>query len=241
MKSKNAFPEGTDIDDVVEFYTQCCSMESDSNTLSIIAATLANGGVCPLNGERVLSSKTVQNCLSLMNCCGMNDFSGQFAYKVGLPAKSGVSGGIMLVVPGKMGIVSYSPLLDNNSNSVRGVKFCDEMSERLQYHIFQKSNCVTGVTHANCATHTEEDLIHFCAIGDLASVKRLDFVGCDLDQADYDGRTPLHLAASNGHYQIVKYLLESGLKNLNSKDRHKNTPMDDAKIGKHSEIHTIIG
>ena len=121
MKSKNAFPETTEIDDVVEFYTQCCSLESDSNTLSIMAATLANGGICPLNGERVLSSKTVQNCLSLMNCCGMNDYSGQFAYQVGLPAKSGVSGGIMLIIPGKMGICTYSPLLDQNGNSVRGV------------------------------------------------------------------------------------------------------------------------
>jgi glutaminase len=59
MKAKKAFPEGTDIEDIVEYYTHCCSMESDSDTLSIIAATLANGGICPLNGERVLSSKTV--------------------------------------------------------------------------------------------------------------------------------------------------------------------------------------
>lgn len=76
MSSTKAFEEGTDVNDVVELYTQCCSLECDSDTLSIIAATLANGGICPLNGERVLSSKTVQNCLSLMNCCGMNDYSG---------------------------------------------------------------------------------------------------------------------------------------------------------------------
>lgn len=131
MKSKQAFPENTDIDDVVEFYTQCCSLETDTDTLSIIAATLANGGICPLNGERILSSETVKNCLSLMNCCGMNDYSGQFAYQVGLPAKSGVSGGIMLIVPGKMGICTYSPLLDGNANSVRGLQFCELFSERL--------------------------------------------------------------------------------------------------------------
>lgn len=103
----------------------------------------------------------------------------------------------MLVIPGKMGICSYSPLLDNNSNSLRGEYFCNEISDRLQYHIFQKSNCVTIVPTHYC---NEESLINFCAIGDLASVKRLDFVGCDLDHADYDGRTALHLASSNGHY-----------------------------------------
>jgi glutaminase len=76
MKSKKAFPEGVDIKKVLEFYFQICSLQCNTDTMSIIAATLANGGVCPLTNERVLSTKTVQDVLSIMNSCGMYDYSG---------------------------------------------------------------------------------------------------------------------------------------------------------------------
>ena len=88
--------------------------------------------------------------------------------------------------------------------------------------------------------NAQESLQHYCAIGDLSSVKRLDFMGHCLDNPDYDGRTPLHLAASNGHYRVAKYLLDSGLKNVNPLDRYKNTPMDDARRGKHIEIQSLL-
>lgn len=80
MQAKDAFPEGTNVDKTLEFYFMCCSLESDTDRLSIVAATLANNGICPLTGERVLSSNTVRETLSIMNCCGMYDFSGQFAF-----------------------------------------------------------------------------------------------------------------------------------------------------------------
>ena len=121
MRSKNAFPPNTDITDVLEFYFQICSLQTDCETMSIIAATLANGGVFPSTGERVLRSETVQQCLSVMNSCGMYDYSGEFAFKIGLPAKSGVSGAIMIIVPGLMGICTFSPNLDSYGNSTRGV------------------------------------------------------------------------------------------------------------------------
>ena len=80
--------------------------------MSVIAATFANGGVNPLTNERILSANTVKDVLSMMNSCGLYDYSGEFAFKVGVPAKSGVSGAIMSIVPGVMGFCTYAPPLD---------------------------------------------------------------------------------------------------------------------------------
>ena len=104
--------------------------------MSVIAATLANGGVCPVTGERVLKSETVKNCLSLMNSCGMYDYSGEFAFKVGLPAKSGVCGAVMTIVPGLMGVCTFAPPLDKYGNSEKGVQFSIEMSKKFALHYF---------------------------------------------------------------------------------------------------------
>ncbi|KAG8558639.1 hypothetical protein GDO81_017074, partial [Engystomops pustulosus] len=101
---------------------------------SVMAATLANGGFCPITGERVLSPESVRNTLSLMHSCGMYDFSGQFAFHVGLPAKSGVSGGILLVVPNVMGLMCWSPPLDKLGNSVRGIQFCQDLVGLCNFH-----------------------------------------------------------------------------------------------------------
>lgn len=90
MKSKNIFPNDINVCEIVEFFIQCQALECDTSTLSIIAGTLANGGICPITGERVLRSETVTNCLSIMNSCGMSDYSGEFAFNIGLPSKSGI-------------------------------------------------------------------------------------------------------------------------------------------------------
>ncbi|XP_076012056.1 glutaminase kidney isoform, mitochondrial isoform X3 [Genypterus blacodes] len=134
MKEKKCFPEGTDMTSVLDFYFQLCSIEVTCESASVMAATLANGGICPITGERVLSPEAVRNTLSLMHSCGMYDFSGQFAFHVGLPAKSGVAGGILLVVPNVMGIMCWSPPLDKLGNSVRGIHFCTELVELFNFH-----------------------------------------------------------------------------------------------------------
>lgn len=104
--------------------------------MSVVAATLANGGICPLTGDRVLKTNTVKEVLSIMNSCGMYDYSGEFAFKIGLPAKSGVSGAVLIIVPGIMGMCTYSPPLDQFGNSARGVKFCSLISEKYSLHYF---------------------------------------------------------------------------------------------------------
>jgi len=104
--------------------------------LAVMAATLANGGVNPLTGRRALRHSHVRDVLSVMHTCGMYDAAGQWAYDIGVPAKSGVSGGILAVIPEKLGIGVFSPGLDDHGNSVRGVRVCRDVSERLGLHIF---------------------------------------------------------------------------------------------------------
>ncbi len=124
------------VEENLALYLRQCSVCVTSRDLAIMAATLANGGVNPVTKEQALTSPYVRDVLSVMHTCGMYDSAGQWAYEVGIPAKSGVSGGILAVVPGKLGIGVFSPGLDVYGNSVRGIKVCEEISKRLGLHIF---------------------------------------------------------------------------------------------------------
>jgi len=104
MMNSGAFPKGTDLEEILEFYFQLCSLEIKTKDMAVVAATLANGGVCPLNGKRFFKEETVNHVLSIMHSCGMYDYSGEWGHSVGIPAKSGVGGCIYLVVPKVMGI-----------------------------------------------------------------------------------------------------------------------------------------
>lgn len=134
MRSQ-AMLEG-DVEAILGLYLQQCSVGITCRDLAVMAATLANGCANPLSGERALPRACVRDVVSVMYTCGMYDAAGQWTYDVGLPAKSGVSGGILVVVPGKGGIGVYSPGLDAYGNSVRGVKVCEEISDRMGLHVF---------------------------------------------------------------------------------------------------------
>jgi glutaminase len=125
-----------DVEAILSLYLQQCSVSVTCRDLAVMAATLANGGVNPLTGKRALPRAHVRDVLSVMYTCGMYDAAGQWAYKVGVPAKSGVSGGILAAIPDKMGLGVFSPGLDVYYNSVRGVRVCHEVSERLGLHVF---------------------------------------------------------------------------------------------------------
>ncbi|MGB7338015.1 MAG: glutaminase A [Phototrophicaceae bacterium] len=126
------------IEEVLDFYTQQCSLVVNTIDLATMAATLANQGVNPRTQERALATTYVRDVLSIMHSCGMYEYSGEWAYRVGIPAKSGVSGGIMGVVPNRMGIAVFSPLLDKHGHSIRGMKVFEALSERLNLHIFSQ-------------------------------------------------------------------------------------------------------
>lgn len=138
MREQGAFAADVDLEESLELYFQCCALTLDVRELAVAAATLANGGVCPLTGgSPLLQPTTLRHCLSVMASCGMYNFSGEFAFRIGLPAKSGVSGGLMLVVPGVMGLALWSPPLDAFGNSVRAVAFCRELVEKLPLHRYE--------------------------------------------------------------------------------------------------------
>jgi glutaminase len=125
-----------DVETILALYLRQCSVMVSCRDLAVMAATLANGCVNPITGVRVLPRERVRDVLSVMYTCGMYNFAGEWAYEVGVPAKSGVSGGIMAAVPGKLGIGVFSPGLDRYGNSVRGTRVCAEISGRLGLHVF---------------------------------------------------------------------------------------------------------
>jgi glutaminase len=246
MRERKAFPEGTDLLDTLEFYFQCCSVEIDAEALSVAAAALANGGVSPLGGDRVLSSSTVQRCLSLMSSCGMYDYSGEFAFSVGLPAKSGVSGALMLVIPQVMGICVWSPRLDELGNSVRGIEFSRQLVSRYNFHAYD--GLVDGASSEKRDPRLRKnqaalnDMIRLCwaaSQGDLEEVRTLISSGVDPNIGDYDGRTALHLAASEGHCEVVAYLLDQNV-DPSPVDRWGGTPLSDAARGHYQKIVDLL-
>ena len=129
----------------LEAYFQQCSIRVTCRDLALMGATLANGGVNPLTGVRAIPQSCVSNVLSVMATCGMYDASGEWMYRTGLPAKSGVGGGILAVQPGRLAIAVFSPPLDAQGNSVRGVAVCQELASDLGLHLFDAFQRVTPV------------------------------------------------------------------------------------------------
>ena len=122
---------------ILDIYFRQCAVRVTCADLAVMAATLANDGVNPLSGEIALERDYVQDILTVMNSCGMYNYAGQWSYEVGMPAKSGVSGGIIAIIPGQIGIGVFSPRLDVHGHSVRGVHVCKEISETFGLHIFR--------------------------------------------------------------------------------------------------------
>jgi glutaminase len=126
-----------DVEDALNLYFKQCSALVTARDMATMAATLANGGVNPITHERCVQSEYIRDVLTVMHTCGMYNYAGEWAYTVGLPAKSGVSGGIIAVVPGQFGICVYSPPVDERGNSVRGIKVFEDLSRNSGMHIFE--------------------------------------------------------------------------------------------------------
>ncbi|MCI8304421.1 MAG: glutaminase A [Lawsonibacter sp.] len=124
-----------DVEEVLRLYTQLCSLSVTAESLANLGQVLANGGVQPETGRRLLKEEVIRTTLTMMLTCGMYDGSSEFAVRVGLPSKSGVGGGILSVVPGEMGIGVYGPSLDSKGNSAAGQKVLEYISRTEKLHI----------------------------------------------------------------------------------------------------------
>ena len=128
-----------DIDTALDLYFQQCAVMVTCSDLATMAATLANHGKNPITHAQAVNEDYVRDLLSIMYTCGMYNRAGEWAYRVGIPAKSGVSGGILAVIPGKAGIATFSPPIDPNGNSVRGLHVFEALSKKYNLHMFDLS------------------------------------------------------------------------------------------------------
>lgn len=125
-----------DVEDVLDCYFRACSIQVNCRGLAHIGAVLSNRGRLPVSNERIFPSSMARYVNAILMTCGMYDGSGEFAIRVGVPAKSGVAGGIMAVVPTRMGIGIYAPALDRKGNSLAGIRLLERLSRELYLSIF---------------------------------------------------------------------------------------------------------
>lgn len=146
-------------EDIITSYSRQCSVLVTTKDLAMMAATLANGGVQPLTGQRIYEPALVRHLLSVMLTCGMYDSAGDWASAVGIPAKSGVGGGIIGTLPGQVGIASFSPRLDGHGNSLRGIEVFERLSHDMGLHLMSVPPPARSVLHSTRVEGEGEDAV----------------------------------------------------------------------------------
>ena len=222
MMENNIFPEGTDIEKTLQLYFQSCSIVTDCKSLVKCATMLCNGGT--IENREIFTPSICRDILCIMYSSGMYDYSGRWSFDIGLPAKSGVGGSIYAIIPNFGGICTYSPRLDTNGNSVRGIQFFTELVKLYRMHIFdtlingleKKSDIQNNDNNINklysiCKSGTGNDLSKFLNDSDI-----------DVNHADYDGRTPLHILIDEKKYESIFILLKHKA-NYKQVDRWNNS------------------
>ena len=129
-----------DVEKSLDLYIRMCSLSVTAESLAGLGLVLANGGLHPETGTRMIDADAVRVAKTIMMTCGMYDGSGEFAVRVGIPSKSGVGGGILSVVEKQMGIGIYGPSLDPKGNSIGGQRMLEYLSKELKLHLFESGD-----------------------------------------------------------------------------------------------------
>eukprot|EP00051_Salpingoeca_urceolata_P015284 m.197457 g.197457 ORF g.197457 m.197457 type:complete len:565 (-) comp18348_c0_seq1:137-1831(-) len=248
MKETDAFQNDTDLEQTLEYYFQTCAVQCTTPQMSCVAATLANGGVNPLTGSSVFSGVSTRNVLSLMLSCGMYDYSGEWAFTIGLPAKSGVSGVVYIVIPNVMGIAIWSPRINAEGNSNRAIAVAEALAKTYNVHLFdsmagadngKKSLFETSTRIASSDTNALTELMFAAKEGDVGQIARMFASQININLQDYDLRTALHVACSEGHIEVVDFLLTHGVE-VNPRDRWGRTPLTDAMDASFDSVAALV-
>lgn len=141
-----------DVREAVKGYIRQCAINVNVRDLAMMAATLCNAGMHPVTGESIIPQASVRQVLSVMTTCGMYDAAGDWVSTIGIPAKSGVAGGIIGALPGQVGIATFSPKLDKRGNSIRGVAMCEQLSREMGLHMMDVSQIAQATVRTSVAT-----------------------------------------------------------------------------------------
>ncbi|CAG5112055.1 Oidioi.mRNA.OKI2018_I69.chr2.g6311.t1.cds [Oikopleura dioica] len=211
LREKGCIASKKNVEHVLDVYTQMCNVTVNCDSLSVLAATLANGGICPITGQQCFSNDSVKSTLSCMLAAGMNDHSGIWAFEVGLPAKSGISGGTMIIIPNFGGFALYSPKIDKSANSIRALEFAKLLNEKFHFHEYDPVRLAHDFSNS-----TESETVQLIKL----------MVAAETNDPGYEDVTCLHLAAARGHVEAAQFLINKAGVPVEAEDQYGRTPMD---------------
>ena len=243
LQEAGTLPENSNVKQIMQLWAQTYAIELKVKDYAVLAASLANGGICPITEERVFSDPdAIKGVLSQMLSWGMNTFSGKWAFKCGLPAKTSVSGITVFVIPNHLGIAVWSPKLDKYYNSMKAQEFLSKFIKEFNYdtidHVYGAGVTNKLIIKSMVKMNNLQDSFHlhyFAKSNKLRDIRKAIAKGYNVNFKDYDYRTALHMASNYGHFEIVKYLVSHDAQ-IDVKDRFGNTPIDEARSNGFPEI-----
>lgn len=203
-----------DAHEVVSGYTRQCSILVTVNDLSMMAATLANGGVQPVTREKIIDENTARQVMSVMAVAGMYDGAGDWLTRVGIPAKSGVSGGLVGVLPDQVGIAAFSPRLDSHGNSQRSRRAFERLSSDMDMHLFAPSHGrldVVGVTlEGSREVFYLQGNVRFTAAAELLDL---------FSESTFDGAVHLDISRVHSFTSVARRMVLEAMRRLRNEGR----------------------